>query len=142
MEQDEKREKRSEDLFPPKSSYTLRNGEVVRVEPWSIETLDIMLRRIPKVAESVMDGDPTQKVTALLPTALDEIKFMVAHTVGWSEDELKANCTADDLLGLATVVWEVCLQGTAEKALGLVGQMKTIFGQPSASSSSSKPSSS
>ncbi len=110
----------SEVLFPVGSMYELANGDKVEVLPWSIEMLGLMSQHIPNALEIGLSGvGKDTPLISLLPTALDEIVFMVAKTVGWSEGKVRSEMNADDLLGVAVIVFDVCVAGPMGKVGGL-----------------------
>jgi hypothetical protein len=115
----------SEILFPAGEEYTLSSGGTVTVKPWSIETLKIILQRLPKLVDAMRTEDEQAPLVTLFPRAIEELEVMIAVTLGWTQAELAARCTAGDVLGLADLTWQVCVEreALAEKLGRLMVQL-------------------
>lgn len=127
----EERPSTSKVLFPVGTTYELSTGEKVEIRPWSVKMLGLMSQRIPNALEAAMSGvaDLTP-VISLLPTALDEVVFMVAKTIGWNETKVEEEMSADDLLGVAVAVFDVCIAGPMGKIGGLTTRIMGLMRQP------------
>lgn len=130
----------NETLFPMGQKVTLSNGDIVEVKPWSIRLFGEMAQRIPNTIAAALpdDDDATLSnadVSALFVSLTDEVVAMVAQTIGLTEEEVHEKMLFDDLLRVATVVWDVCIQGPMLKIGGLMGR---VMGTPVAMSASLK----
>lgn len=115
--------KPAEILFPLGAEYKLDNGKTVEIRKWSIETMVRVSQRIPRAIDKLMAlrsaEDQQVSIAAALPVMIDEIKLILAETLGWAPEQIDAEMTADDLLGVTLVVWDHCLAGPLAKMLGL-----------------------
>lgn len=132
------------EVLHPHRVVTLSNGLDVIVSPWGLEEGGRQTARVVSLVQKIQSGvgEAQRKqdaMTALLDHAQGDILQIVRHTVGWSDEELKANVqTFEDLLDLWTAVWETSLVkpeggGTLPKVLRLLGQTTSAMNAASGS---------
>ncbi len=141
-------------LFPVGQSVKLTCGDVVKIQPWSIKMFGEMAQRIPDtMAASMPDEEGNLLDKEVLATVftdmVDEVVYMVATTIGWEEERVLEDMPFEELVAVATAVWDVCIAGPMGKIGGLMGRvMGTVGGvatlipskSPSKLPSSSPPS--
>ena len=120
---------KSAQLFPLGREVKLANGSSVEVNEWSIQTMVRVTQRVPKAVEQLMDGrDANASVVELFPGMLDEIKVIVAESIGWEPARIEEEMTSGDLLRVANAVWDVCISGPLAEAMGLATRLGGLIG--------------
>lgn len=132
----------AEILFPLGRSYKLENGQTVEVQKWSVGTMIRFTQRVPQVVERFVDAPKDATIVSLFPTMIDEVVEVIGESIGWDAKRVQDEMTADDLLGMAIVVWDHCLAGLLAKTVGLTARMGSLMGGPTATTDSSRPSAS
>ncbi len=120
-------------LFPVGRQVKTTCGEVVDIKPWSIKMFGEMAQRIPDtMAASMPDEDgelPDKEVIASVFTDMvDEVVYMVATTIGWTEERVLQAMPFEELVASATAVWDVCIAGPMGKIGGLMGRVMGTVG--------------
>jgi hypothetical protein len=134
-------------LFPARQ-YTLLGGTIVTIKPWGLETGKLLVPRVAKLVE-MLQGDYSQaSITKVVLETQDEVSEIIRMTLGWDQDQMKAELAYEDLFTLAQAVIDVCIvrfdaEGKPAGALGkLLALAATNRPTPVASreqSSSSSP---
>lgn len=118
----------SEILFPAGEPYTLACGKTVHVKKWGIETIGLVAQRIPALMNvaSEMEDKAEDAMAALFPRAVEEVAWLIAQSVPeLTEEQVKNDLPADDVLGLSLAVYDNCMAGPLAKigALKIRGLM-------------------
>ncbi len=141
-------------LFPVGQKMVLSNGEKIHVKPWSIKMFGEMAQRIPDTLTAAMPDEEgntlgREDMTELFVELVDEVVAMVALSINWSEDQIREEMPFEELVAVATVIWDVCIMGPMGKigglmgrVMGTVGGMTALPGAAPAKSPSPQPSSS
>lgn len=115
-------------LFPTGQRLKLSNGETIHIKPWSIEMFGQMAQRIPDTMTAALpdeDGNTLDQedMAALFVNLVDEVITMVALTLEWDEAKVHEVMCFEELVAVATVVWDVCIMGPMGKMGGLMGRV-------------------
>ena len=105
----------------------------MEIKPWSIKLFGEMAQRIPDTMTASMpdeDGElPDREVIAsVFVDLVDEVVYMVATTIGWTEEKVLEQMPFEELVAIATVVWDVCIMGPMGKIGGLMGRVMGTVG--------------
>lgn len=123
----------NETLFPVGKRVKLSTGEVVEIRPWPIRMYGEIAQRAPNVMERALGGpDEEPAIGALFEAFTDEVVYVVSRTIGWSEEEIHAQMSMDDLLAVTLEVWDTCVAAPAAKIVGLLGRVTGMVGSPAA----------
>lgn len=120
-------------LFPVGQKMTLSNGETIHIKPWSIKMFGEMAQRIPDTMMASMpdeDGNVLdhEEMAGMFLNLVDEVITMVALTIVWDEDKVRDSMPFEELVAVATVVWDVCIMGPMGKIGGLMGRVMGTVG--------------
>ena len=128
--EEDKQPSAAEVLFPLGRPYKLDSGVNVEVKKWSVGQLTRFTQRVPQVVERFMDAPKDAAIVTLFPTMLDEVTEVVAESIGWESKRVQDEMTADDLLGVAILVWDHCLSGLLAKTQGLTARLGSLMAGP------------
>ncbi len=115
----------NEVMFPVGKKVRLSSGETVEVRPWSIKTFGLMAQRIPETLDkaTALEDEDSAGMVDLITNLTDEVMFMVGETLDMTADEIHETMTFDDLLLVATAIWDECIAGPMGKIGGLMGRV-------------------
>jgi hypothetical protein len=120
-------------LFPVGQKMTLSTGDKIHIKPWSIKMFGEMAQRIPDTMAAAMpdeDGNTIEssEMAGLFVDLVDEVVAMVALTIDWDEERIREEMPFEELVAVATVVWDVCIMGPMGKIGGLMGRVMGTVG--------------
>ena len=114
-------------LFPTGKTIKLSDGTSVTIKPWSIKMFGEMSQRIPQTFDIAAgggeEGETSNQYAAMFSLLIDEVVFMVAHTIDWKEEDVKERMSMDELLYVSTEIWDICIQGPMAKIGSLMGKV-------------------
>jgi len=129
-----------QDILLPAKQIRLLSGQYVTVEPWGLETGELLMPRVGLLMEALRTDWSERNIVKVCREHSAEVREIVRETIGWTPEEMKARLKYEDLFALAQGVVEVCLirkdfGGVVGKVLALAAQRHQ--GEPSQAPSNS-----